>query len=340
VLLARCLPPLEIQMKLLSLLAVASILLPASALAAEDALVWAPNASGKVEAQLWQRPDGGQWSLSRVLPGLSLVGKGGLQELTSATVKVPSYDCECGRNVREDMTPEEFPTKCKKSVAVQIPAIRTRGKLVPLMKAPDHTSGEDGTADGPQAEVLGVVGPYVFVAVHHWTYYCGAAHGNAAAWFMVWDSDAGKTIALWDAAEEKGLARAMSIRALAYIQDEAGEDNQDEGEKTLKLSAIKAQWLEGKLAPSWLGTVDWVYAGGDSMWGSYTRSKWLDNGLVPKKLLPYKDLPEALVPLATAVPTALQLRLLVPTELAALNKSAPASKPTGGRPPAAGTKGR
>lgn len=307
---------------------------------ADDALVWARNKT-KIEAEHWQTGRDGKWQRVKPLPELTLVGAAGVQTLVMTPVKVKHVDCTCARGKGDDI-PEEskIPAKCKKSVAVQVPAIRMGKKLVPLIKPAGSGKDEAGEHEGPATDILGVVGPYLLLSVHDWSYACGAAHGSASAEFVVWDADKAAPTEWGEETERKVLAERLGVRAAAYIRGEAGDDNTNDDENPeMRISALRVGWSSTSLSLQMLMTMGWHYAGGDSVWGSYSRSKWIDAtpGLYPNRWKDFAKLPDTAQGLVEANPDAAQIRLLTPAEAAQL--AGTAARPgagAGGRPPRAG----
>jgi hypothetical protein len=151
---------------------------------------------------------------------------------------------------------------------------------------PQDPDGVNDIQHGVQ--VLGSVGPYLFLQEGMYMYACGA-HGGSNAKFIAWDAERGKAVEM--------LAEMPDIEALK----ERAEKSLDEGDEDPDAHREDNPTELVQLVPKFdkLGRLSidaqfsrWAcYACSDGLWSSYTRSALVTSGKAPERLSPYTTPP-------------------------------------------------
>lgn len=270
------------------------------ALAQEAWLVWTAPGKGLGSTQLVDMTAQGPQVVASAAGWVAAL-PGRVWSLRQTNVAVPVVQCACLSEAERDAyNPEKPPARCvrKKSfAALQLVDART-GKARLVAEPPALLSAEEGEASW-RTELLGQVGPYLLAAHYTWDSPCMAAHGGAAATFVAVDLRTAKPVALWSEAEAAALLRGGRGKALAAM--EAALKKQGDGgglvadmADTLTVQAVSPLWDgAGRLQPRWLFVLGWDFASSDGVWGSYSRSAWVQ---IPQGIKAFENQP--LLPLA------------------------------------------
>lgn len=291
--------------------ALALPLAPATpALAQESWLVWTAPGKGLGQTQLLEMTAMGPQIAAS---GAGFVAAHGSRvwSVRAVTVQLPVIACGClTASERDSYNPDKPPPRCVSKKPFQslqlVDALSGKARL--LAPAPAYLSAEEGEPSW-RVELLGQVGQYMLAAEYTWESPCMAAHGGAAAAFIALDLASGKAVELWGKAEHDQLVRAGRDKALAAIREalkKGGEDGRmvDEMADTLSVQAVSPAWdAAGRLQPRWLYVVGWDYASGDGVWGSYSRSAWVQ---IAEKLKRFANQP--LLPLPVRLHLAAQAK--------------------------------
>ena len=146
-------------------------------------------------------------------------------------------------------------------------------------------------------DLLGSVGPYLFVQESEHGYGCGA-HGFWSDSFFVWDAASGKKVSFADV-PELTLLRDEAIAKLSANKEDTFDDD-DGGPKLTKL--VPSWPADGRVSLGHQFTVSTAFAFSDGNWNSYTRSTLVASRTLPKELAAYAQAPAAVVAFAAAHP--------------------------------------
>lgn len=306
---------------ILGLLAVLGLLSSSTMWAAELALTLTQAEEGAAAAQLWAQQGNG-WRAIRRLEQPVFVAAGSLWSLRMEPAQTSYVDCECVQVYQERgrrVDPDRPPKACKKAATVAIPvAVQVGGaKRIRLASAPSDATGEEGVSE-PSYQLLGVAGPYVLLADHHYALLCQAAHGAIISTLHVVDMRNGTTVRPWTAAEAKRIAASGSRAAVEAIRrerpSETGADEIGEGQG-VELNAVRFRWQNGRFAPQWLLSMFDCYACSDGRWGSYSRSAWISlTQATTPWLQALPPLAGTLASLSKSEPEAIAISLLTPEQ--------------------------
>lgn len=271
-------------------------------------LVWTAGGKGVGSTQLVEIGASGP-RVTASGAGLVVALPGRVWAVREAPVGVPVLNCACLTPSQLDqLDPDRPPPKCvskTKYRALHLVDAHT-GKSALVARAPRLLTAGEG-APGWSTELLGQVGPYLLAADYSWEMPCAAAHGGAAASFVAVDLVSGKPVELWAKGEQAQLAQVGSAKALTALTAAMRKDGLDgkvgaDMANTLAVQAVSPAWdATGKLAPRFLYVLGWDYASGDGVWGSYSRSAWVQ---IPLTLQRFQGQP--LLPAAVRQQFALQ----------------------------------
>lgn len=152
----------------------------------------------------------------------------------------------------------------------------------------------DGAAElSHRVELLGSVGPYLFVHETVYVFACGA-HGNTSASFKLWDAEAGKEIDLMHhMPNEEALARRAEP-----LLDEGDMDPEEarQHEDLPDLVQIFPVYGErgGLRVDAQFARAD-CYACSDGLWSGYTRSVVVPSEWMPERFAAWSTPPVAVV---------------------------------------------
>lgn len=263
-------------------------------------LVWTAGGKGIGTTQLVEGGTSGP-KVTASGAGLVVAVPGRVWAVREAQVAVPVLKCAClTPEQRERLDPDRPPAKCvtkAKYKTLHLVDAHT-GKATLVARAPLLLTDGEGSPRW-STELLGQVGPYVLAADYSWEMPCAAAHGGGSASFVALDLVSGKSTELWAKGEQAQLARAGSAKALTALSAAMRKDGMDgkieaEMANTLAVQALSPTWdAPGKLAPRYLYVLGWDFASGDGVWGSYSRSAWVQ---IPHTIKRFQDQP--LLPLA------------------------------------------
>ncbi len=158
---------------------------------------------------------------------------------------------------------------------------------------PSGSEGEGVEELSHGVELLGSIGPYLFVHESVYIFACGA-HGNATAGFHLWDAEAGRAV---DLLPDLPNNAAIAQRAERMLDE--GDMDPEEARKEENLPElvqivpfygergglrVDAQFMRGD-----------CYACSDGAWSSYTRSVVLPSEWMPERFAPWSTPPVAVV---------------------------------------------
>jgi hypothetical protein len=152
-----------------------------------------------------------------------------------------------------------------------------------VQKVVDPTEDGGGIEDLQHGvDLVGTIGPYLFIQESSYTYACGA-HGNTTVAATVWDAEQGKIVNLLAELPAKEKLATQAQRKLDEEDVDTGGIKEEEGKPepaqllpvygergALRIDAQFARWA--------------CYACSDGMWSSYTRSAVVPTEWVPERL--------------------------------------------------------
>jgi hypothetical protein len=246
-------------------------------------LVWVRDAQGEASTHRIDARDGRALGS---LDGVVLAVNGVAWRWEEAQLPVASEDCPA------EMTLD--PLEDGHATRVVLHPIGQDSRLEQEVVEPS------GRADVNQlehdVELLGSVGPYLFVQESEHAYACGA-HGFWSNSFFVWDAASGKKVTF---AEVSELSLLRDDAKALFDEDE--DLDLEEGE-TPELTKLVPSWKpDGALAFGHQFTKSTAYAFSDGRWSSYTRSVVVPSRTLPKEIAPYAQAPAAVVAFAAAHP--------------------------------------
>jgi hypothetical protein len=184
--------------------------------------------------------------------------------------------------------PGELPDADSLSAMVSVFEFAEAGSplTVPVLGVPPDSSAAEWNQ---RAELLGSVGPLVFVRTSVWSFACGAHGGNTDS-LVVLDLAARRGAALLDDSARAALERAYRAEAaVAYKADTSGE--QPFSLDSSALTMLIPRLTGARLTLTYQFTADACYACSDQRWSSYTRSVRLPARELPPALALYADIP-------------------------------------------------
>ncbi|CAN97965.1 putative secreted protein [Sorangium cellulosum So ce56] len=227
-------------------------------------LVWGRTGDGP--PRTWHLTEDG--AVIREEPGIVVATGRGEWRWDVREVKVETSACEFG--------PEETHEPGEGTANRAELVLRGTGARQQVIAPPD--------ADGSnviqhEAEVIGSVGPYLFIEERTYSYACGA-HGFVGVEFTVWDADKGAIVNLL--AEVSGVPALQGEAKALLDEDEADPEAARQEENAPELVQIAPAYdARGALRVTAKLARAACYACGDGAWSSYTRS-----AVVPAKKAP------------------------------------------------------
>jgi hypothetical protein len=258
----------------------------------QDVLMWTVDAQGE-RATHWIRGNhqGGRVVASR--PGITLAMPGGLYEIGTRDVRLPTCDCAAWEEAAQE---GECPAIEDGAVASRLIAVRQPdGEESPITDPPEAI-GDDGPSYGElesTAAVVASMGPYLFIRIDTRTMACGAAHESWSAEFAVFDLVAGRTVDLLTEEERIGvLGREQAAAFKLFEGDNLADAARPED---LELTMIAPVIVAGAgLGMRYQFSASSSFAASDGTWGAYTRSVDVPAAVLPAALAPYAAIPAAL----------------------------------------------
>lgn len=138
---------------------------------------------------------------------------------------------------------------------------------------------------GHAVEVLGSVGPYLFLHESTYTYACGA-HGFTEASFTVWDAERRERVDLISAVPGVSALKNAAEKILNEQDDDAAAAALD-GESPELVQIMPSYGRQGWLRLSAQLARAACYACSDGTWTSYSRSATVPTAWVPARLAPW-----------------------------------------------------
>jgi hypothetical protein len=167
-----------------------------------------------------------------------------------------------------------------------------------VVKEPEAETIDQAAELDHGAEILGSVGPYVFVRESARTYGCGA-HGYTNASFLVWDLERRAPFDWRSAAQ--GYAREDEARG-AMGTDPIEPSVPADPPESVELTMIAPRWSGGGLTLDLQYTADTCFACSDDAWSSYTRSVRLEADAPLPPFAAYASLPPSVARFAADHP--------------------------------------
>lgn len=280
--------------------ALASVVAVPSVQAQQSYLVWTAGGKGLGQTQLVELGAAGP-KVTASGAGLVVAMPGRVWAVREAMMAVPLLRCACLTAAQRDRyDPDRPPAHCVSQVkrkALHLVDAQTGTSRV-LVRPPNLLTQDEGTA-GWSAEMLGQVGPYLLAASYSWESPCQAAHGGSSASFVALDLVSGQPVDIWAKGEQAELVRvggAKAMAALSAAMRKQGLDGKVEATmaNTLAVQALFPAWdAAGQLSPRYLFVLGWDYASGDNLWGSYSRSVWVQVPYAISRLQGQPLLPQA-----------------------------------------------
>ena len=157
---------------------------------------------------------------------------------------------------------------------------------VPVLGVPADSSAAEWNQG---AELLGSVGPLVFVRTWVWSFACGA-HGGKTDSLVVLDLATRRGAVLLDNSARATLERAYRAEAARVFKaDTSGA--QPFSLDSSALTMLIPRLAGARLALTYQFTADACYACSDNLWSSYSRSVRLPARELPPALAPYAAIP-------------------------------------------------
>ena len=300
------------MLRLLSMLLL--VLLPTIAQAADLALVLRPRDEGGPITEVWRR-DALDWRRAAQRRDTLIAVGPDLWRVTTEPASGTYNDCWClnrlyGRLDREPTLAEE--RSCShKGTWMRPVAVRVGDGLKRTLSDNDpDLTGEDGMSE-PIFELLGVAGTKVLLVGRHFSYACGAAHGEGSAELSVTDLATGLREPLWTTEEELRVAGALRPTLIEKAVA-AGMQTREEFDDLpiIGAPALRPRWTGLRFTPDWLLSWWACFADSDGIWRSYSRSLWLPAGAAMPAALSTYNLSPALAGLTVAAPDAVAVGLV------------------------------
>lgn len=244
-----------------------------------------PESSDQGELLLWVRKvEGGQTRTYRLAAEGSLQILGQQDGIVLATSQgelawqAKEHEIDLSGCEHADGSPPEG----RKGSVMTAHLLNKGGQIA--QKIVDLNLAAENDVDDLQHHVnlVGSIGPYLFIHETSYVYACGA-HGNEMDAAMVWDSESGKPIDLWAQLPNKDKLAEEAKRKLDSAEDAEPAADEDSAKPepaqfipvygdrgALRLDAQFARWA--------------CYACGDHEWSSYTRSAVVSTNWMPEKM--------------------------------------------------------
>jgi len=258
----------------------------------QDVLLWTADAKGELSTH-WVRGNrfGGRLIGSR--PGILLALPGGLLEIRSREIRLPTCDCAAWDEAEGEGA---CPAIEENAVASTLFATTLPDGAELEITEPSEAEGADGPLYGElesKASVVASMGPYLFVRIDTRTMACGAARDTWSARFEVFDLVAGRTIEILSA-EEKAVVLGRE-QAAAFKLFEGDNLVDAKRPEDLELTMIAPVIVAGAgLGLRYQFSAGSSFAASDGAWGAYTRSVDVPAAALPAAVAPYAAIPPAL----------------------------------------------
>jgi len=244
-----------------------------------------PNHQGEHgEILVWVRNDAGQTRTFRLAAdgalrvleerdGIVLATTHGELTWQSDEKEIDLDGCE-----QLDGTPKA-PTKGAVTVANLVDA---KGHVVQKVVDTHNTEGGDVNELQHHVELLGTMGPFLFIHEQTYVYACGA-HGGTMASAFAWDAEQGKTIDLMRALPSNEKLAREAKRKLDEV-DDASDGADEDTEKPEPTQLVPVYGERGALRLDVQFTRSACYVCSDGLWSSYTRSALVPSEWIPEAL--------------------------------------------------------
>lgn len=185
------------------------------------------------------------------------------------------------------------PAMPTKGMITQVDLVTPGGKVE--QKVVDSPERDGGAIDDLQHNVnlLGSIGPYLFIHESSYMYACGA-HGMTTAGAFVWDIEAGKAIDLLGEVPAKEKLGEQAKHLLEEGEQDPTGQPQEDSEKPEATQIAPMYGDKGALHLEVQFTRSACYMCGDGQWSSYTRSASVPAGWMPTRMRPW-ELPPVVV---------------------------------------------
>lgn len=163
------------------------------------------------------------------------------------------------------------------------------GEVVARVSKPPSDDAETRTV-----ELLGSVGPYLFVFDHDRRHPCGTAHGWGNASFYTFDADTMSHVNILREFDVATKVNEMSARLRAQAEAEEPEWDHDEDDFTVELTmVIPVFTADAHLSFTCQLTRQSSYGNSDNLWGSYTESERSECPRSPRRFTEFEAAPTA-----------------------------------------------
>ena len=149
----------------------------------------------------------------------------------------------------------------------------------------DPPTTTEATVLSGSVDLVGSLGPLLFIEQGESTYNCGAAHGGHSASFLVWDAERAEAVdVLKDLPDEQEIF-ARAVEAFAAAEEPEKVDDQ-----SFEITELRPVFHDGELSFEAQVTIDACYACSDGNWSSYTKSVRVP-AEIPEVAVPYAHVP-------------------------------------------------
>lgn len=255
--------------------------------APETWLVWADGPEGPRTAWLVDDPSGVR--VIATAPGRYIAHDDAIWELTAVARRVSSYDGACVLE-HEDADVDAPPAVCAvERVMTSLQAREVDGDGVVV--APTSRALPDPLCDVSRTdEVMGSLGPFVFVRSCTYEYACYAAHGGVACEAHVLNLAAESAQGM-DVVRDAGDVDG-TLRDEAWTRASNDTQGMADSAADLVLAGVWPGWRDdGRLRVRLQYAGASCYACSDGEWSSYTESVNVSTDEVPELLRPYRHVP-------------------------------------------------
>lgn len=251
-------------------------------------LAWRQGADGAQTAWLTHDPDRG-YRVVATAPGRFVAHAGTIWEIGTRAVPVAGWDAWCVM-ADEDVAFDDPPPHCALSTVVVTTEAREVGGdgRVTLPAASD---GGTALCELSQTDdIVGSLGPWVFVRSCAYEYSCFAAHGAVTCEAQVLNLAAERVDGIEAMRDAGDVDGALREQAWAGASDEVQWMADDA--MSLSLVGVWPAWREdGRLQVRLQYAGASCYACSDGAWSSYTESVDVGSDEVPELLRGYRHLP-------------------------------------------------
>jgi hypothetical protein len=258
----------------------------------QDVLMWTIDARGE-QTTHWIRGNrqGGRLIGSR--PGLLLALPGGVYEIETREVAVPTCDCAAWDEAEREGA---CPVLAEDGAAAILTGVRLADDEELAITAPPDGADEGGAPYGELESVASVVasmGPYLFIRIDTRLMACGAAHDSSTSEFLVFDLVAGRAVDLLT--QEERIRILGREQAAAFKLFEGDTLARAAHPNDLELTMIAPVILPGLgVGLRYQFSAGSSFSDADGAWGGYTRSAEVLAAELPASIAPFAAIPEAL----------------------------------------------